>query len=84
MNKLAFVMSSILTMLGVMLFAWTEIAKAVIPMVLMQVITSFSSRYSTSIIDYMPDISGIRTVAVVIILAGAILSAVFYSLEKKK
>ena len=77
-------MSSILTMLGVMLFAWTEIAKAVIPMVLMQVITSFSSRYSTSIIDYMPDISGIRTVAVVIILAGAILSAVFYSLEKKK
>ena len=77
-------MSSILTIAGVMILSWCEVVKTVVPMVLMRIITSFANRYSNSIVDYTPDMSGVKTIAIVVIIAGVVLSSIFYGQEKNK
>lgn len=82
MNKVAFVMSGVLTFLGIILLAWTRAVTELFPKIGYLVFkASGPGSYSPG--QYAVDVSGVKVIAVICIIAGLILCAVFYGIGGK-
>ena len=83
MNKIAFVMSSILAYIGILLFAWTRAVKSLYPKIGYLIYTAKSEgSYNSG--DYMINTNSVTALSLICIVAGIILCCVFYKKGLKK
>lgn len=83
MNKVAFVMSSILMFFGIVLVAWGQVVKSLLPKIgymvfKLQVLESYSPS------EYVVNLSGLYIIATISIIGGLWLSVIFYKKGSKQ
>ncbi len=83
MDRIAFVMSMILTFLGIVILAWTRAVKALLPKI-GWIVFKASGPGSYSPGKYEVDLSGVSGIATVCIIAGIVMSVILYRRGRKQ
>jgi len=83
MNKVGFVMSSILMFFGIVLVAWGQVIKSLLPKI-GYIVFKLHGPGSYSPSEYVVNLSGLYIIATISIIVGLLFSVIFYKKGSKQ